>query len=228
MKLARSVLRCALIILFATAARAGRAADISGLYIGASGGVAQIDTNNDLYESILQQSVAGAGTLDFTSTTLHKRKAAWWVNTGYMAWPYVGFEASYLDFGDLYNQAIGTFTPTGGTAETVGAATRIRSQGPALGMLFRLPLTENFDVNFRAADYYSKTTLLNILNTKTYTTGMSTVSQSSLMAGVGAAYTIAGHWSARIDYLRVQKAGSSTKAVVYNVDMAALGFAYTF
>lgn len=228
MKLARSVLRCALIILFATATQTGRAADISGLYIGASGGVAQIDTNNDLYKSILQQSVAGAGTLEFTSASLHKRKAAWWVNTGYMAWPYVGFDLSYLDFGDYYYQAIGKFTPLTGAAETVCAATRIRSQGPALGLLFRLPMTEHFDFNFRAADYYGKTTLLNILNAKTYTTGMTTVNQSSLMAGIGAAYTIAGHWSARLDYLRVQKAGSSTKAVTYNVDMAALGFAYTF
>jgi opacity protein-like surface antigen len=206
---------------------AARAEGVSGLYVGGSVGIAKFAADNSAYQTQLQTGVAGYGALDFTSASLHDRKTAWWVNTGYMAWPFIGFDASYLHFGELYNQVTGTFTQNAGTPIFVGAATRLRSEGPALGLLFRLPMAEGFDLNLRLADYYGRTTLTNILNAATYSTTEQTANRSSLLAGLGASYVFAGHWSARLDYLRVQQAGDSATGK-YNAAMLSLGASYTF
>ena len=200
---------------------------LEGLYVGGSVGIAKFATDNTAYQTQLQSSVAGFGALDFTSASLHDRKTAWWVNTGYMVLPFVGIDASYLHLGEYYNQVNGTFTQNGGTPLSVGAATRLRSAGPALGVLFRLPLAESFDLNFRLADYYGRTTLTNILNAATYTTAVQTANRSSLLGGLGASYFFLGHWSARLDYLRVQHAGDSATGR-YNAGILAVGASYTF
>jgi OmpA-like transmembrane domain len=200
---------------------------ISGLYLGASAGLAKINYDNSAFQTQLQNDIAGFGTLDFTSASLHDRKTAWWANAGYMAWPYVGIDVSYLHLGELYNQVNGTFLQSDGTTQSVGAATRVSSKGPALGLLFRLPLTEHFDVNLRVADYYARTTLTNILNAATYTTTVQTANQSSLLAGLGVAYVFEGHWSARFDYLRIEHAGDSATGK-YNAGVLAVGASYTF
>jgi opacity protein-like surface antigen len=205
-----------------------RADGISGLYLGGSGGLAKIEYDNSAYQTQLQNDVAGIGTLDFTSAALHDRKAAWWANAGYMAWPLVGIDASYLHLGELYNQVNGTAVANDGTTNFVGAATRVSSKGPALGLLFQLPFTEDLDVNLRVADYYARTTLTNILNAATYTTTIQSANRSSLLGGLGLSYVLAGHWSARLDYLRVEHAGDSTTTGKYNASILAVGASYTF
>jgi opacity protein-like surface antigen len=217
------------LLAFAALDRTACAADLSGLYIGASAGIAKIEYDNSAYQTLLQSEIAGIGTLDFTSASLHDRKTAWWANAGYMAWPYVGIDASYLHLGELYNQVNGTGTSLDGTTSNfVGAATRISSKGPALGLLFRVPLMENFDLNLRLADYYARSTLTNILNAFQYSTTIQTANRSSLLAGFGASYTFFGRWSARLDYLRVEHAGDSATTGKYNADMLAIGASYTF
>lgn len=201
---------------------------VSGLYVGASGGLAKIGYDNSAYQTLLQNGVVGFGTLDFTSAALHDRKAAWWANAGYMAWPFVGIDASYLHLGELYNQVNGTFVANDGTTHSVGAATRVSSKGPALGLLFRLPLTENLDIHLRVADYYARTTLTNIVNAASYSTTIQTANRSSLLAGLGLAYVFAGHWSARLDYLRIEHAGDSNTTGKYNAGILAVGASYTF
>lgn len=207
---------------------AAMADGISGLYLGASAGLAKIDYDNSAYQTQLQNDIVGFGTLDFTSASLHDRKTAWWANAGYMLWPFVGIDASYLHLGELYNQVNGTFVANDGTTNSVGAATRVSSKGPALGLLFRLPLTENFDIHLRLADYYARTTLTNILNAASYETTVQATNQSTLLAGLGVSYVIAGHWSARLDYLRIEHAGDSATTGKYNAGMVAAGASYTF
>lgn len=180
-----------------------------------------------MFQTQLQNGVAGFGTLDFTSAALHDRKAAWWANAGYMAWPYVGIDASYLHLGELSNQVNGTYVATDGTTHSVGAATRVSSKGPALGLLFELPLTERFDVNLRIADYYARTTLTNIVNATSYSTTIQSANRSSLLAGLGVSYVFAGHWSARLDYLRIQDAGDGATGK-YDAGILAIGASYTF
>jgi opacity protein-like surface antigen len=145
-----------------------------------------------------------------------------------MAWPYLGVDVSCLHLGELYNQVNGAFVQNDGTtSQSVGAATRVSSKDPALGLLFRLPLTEHFDVNLRVADYYARTTLTNILNAAADATMTQSSNQSSLLAGLGASYVFLGHWSARLDYLRIEHAGDSATGK-YNVGILAVGASYTF
>lgn len=225
-------LRCKIlgILFLLTLAMNGKpvlAEGISGLYLGGSAGLAKISFDNSAYQTQLQNDVAGFGTLDFTSASLHDRKTAWWANAGYMVWPFVGIDASYLHLGELYNQVNGSFVANDGTTQPVGAATRLSSKGPALGLLFRLPLAENLDVNLRVADYYARTTLTNILNAASYSTTIQTTNRSSLLAGLGVSYVFLGHWSARLDYLRIEHAGDSVTGK-YNAGILAVGASYTF
>lgn len=200
---------------------------ISGLYLGVSAGLAKFDYDNSAFQTQLQNEAAGFGTLNFTSAELHDRKTAWWANAGYMAWPFVGIDASYLHLGELYNQVNGTAVANDGTTNPLGAATRLSSKGPALGLLFRLPLGENLDVHLRVADYYARTTLTNILNAASYTTTIQTANRSTLLAGLGVSYVFEGHWSARLDYLRVEHAGDSATGK-YDAGVLAVGASYTF
>jgi opacity protein-like surface antigen len=219
------------ILLFVALAGLGQSAladGVSGLYLGGSAGVAKIAYDNSSFQTQLQQGIEGFGTLDFTSAELHDRKTAWWANAGYMMWPYVGIDLSYLHLGELYNQVNGTFMANDGTTNSVGAATRVSSKGPALGLLFRLPLTESLDVHLRVADYYARTTLTNIVNAVSYSTTIETSNRSSLLAGLGVSYVFAGHWSARLDYLRIEHAGDDTTTGKYNAGMLAVGASYTF
>jgi opacity protein-like surface antigen len=204
-----------------------RADGIGGLYLGGSAGIAKIATDNSAFQTLLQTQVEGLGVLEFTSASLHDRKTAWWANAGYMVWPYVGVDLSYLHMGELYNQVNGTFTSHDGTPSSVGAATRLSSKGPALGLLFQLPLTENLDVNLRVADYYARTTLTNILNGTSYLTMVQSANRSSFLAGFGVSYVFAGHWSARLDYLRIEDAGDSTTGK-YTAAILTAGASYNF
>ena len=84
-------------------------------------------------------------------------------------------------------------------------------------MLVRLPLLENFDVNLRLADYCSgRTRLTNaVIAVSASTAWRDSKNSSSLLLGVGAAYTFYGHWSAKLDYTRViDQAGNSNSKVV--------------
>jgi hypothetical protein len=216
-----------ILIMLVAVNQAAQAEGISGLYVGGSIGIAKFAADNSAYQTQLQSAVAGFGALDFTSASLRDRKTAWWVNTGFMAWPFVGIDASYLHLGERYNQVTGTATLNGATPVFVGAGTRLRSEGPALGLVFRLPLAEGFDLNLRLADYYGRTTLTNILNAATYTTTVQTANRSSLLVGLGASYVFLEHWSARLDYLRVQHAGDSATGK-YNAGMLSVGASYTF
>lgn len=213
---------------FAALSQTASANDISGLYVGGNLGLARIDYDNALYQDQIESQAAGLGTLDFTSAYLHKRNTAWWVDTGYMVSPYLGIEASYLHFGALSDRVSGNFTQTGGTPEAVILATSLGSKGPALGLIFRLPLTDSFAVNLRLADYYGRTNLINTLDATKQTSTRETANNSSLLAALGAAYTFYGHWSAHLDYLRVNQAGNSSNVVRYDVDMASVGLSYTF
>jgi opacity protein-like surface antigen len=228
MSLRRVRLGSLILILLGGLARPAFAEGISGLYLGGSGGLAKIDYDNSAYQTQLQNAVAGFGTLDFSSASLHDRKTAWWANVGYMASPFVGIDASYLHLGELYNQVNGSFVANDGTTHSVGAATRVSSKGPALGLLFRLPLAESLDINLRVADYYARTTLTNILNAASYSTTIQTANRSTLLAGLGVSYVFLGHWSARLDYLRIEHAGDNATTGRYNASILAAGASYTF
>ncbi len=217
-------------LLAAAAAATGgavRAEDLSGLYLGGNLARAEMSYDTSAYEGqLMTEATNGLQTLTFTNAALQERSSAWWADVGYMRWPHVGIEASYLHLGELTYYSSGTLTPP---TQTLTATTSLKSRGPALALVLRLPLAESFDLNLRLGDYYGRTTLANgYALAGSYAVTPQSTSTSSLLVGVGAAYTIAGHWSAHLDYLRINQAGDSTTVGKYNATLASAGLSYTF
>jgi len=96
-------------------------------------------------------------------------------------------------------------------------------------LVARVPLTESLDLGMRVGDYFGKTTLTTGLElNSTYSASRQSASKSSLLVGIGGAYTFAGHWSLRLDYLRFDHAGDSKTVGTFSMNMATAGVAFTF
>jgi hypothetical protein len=206
-----------------------RADALSGLYVGGSFGRAQNDYQTAFVDDQYQQAAKEAGdTLKFTSSSVRRTDDTWWVNTGYLPWSYFGFEAAFIHLGELTHRASGTLEAFGGDKPVITTAS-ITSHGPALSLLARIPMTDALDVDLRVGDYLSKTTLTHgFVYESKYSANNVSASASSLLAGVGAAYTFLGHWSIRLDYLRIERAGDGNSVGKYNANLATVGAAFTF
>ena len=236
-KISRTAGGALLVILASALVTVARAQDGYGLYVGGDIGRAKFHYDSAAFAASLPGLYAPDGKLEFANHDSHDSATAWWVDAGYMRWRYVGIEAAYLHLGEISYRASGTYTPTGGQAHSATASTVFGSHGPALAFVLRVPIAESFDLTLRAGDYYGKATLVDGFAVNHYVTAQQSSSGSSLLLGLGAAYTFDGHWSARIDYLRVNKAGQAQsfdavgtpQAVgTYSVDLASVGMSYTF
>jgi len=225
--LSRISVAATLLLAAALAPAVAAAEGLNGFYAGGGAGRADNDYDGTRFESALSTLATNGGqTVTFSDAVLRKRSNAWFAYAGYMRWSTIGIEALYLHLGELTYWSSGALTPP---AQTLDDTTTVRSRGPALAFVFRLPLAESLDLNLRVGDYYGKTTLLNtyLINGQ-LTSATASSSASSLLLGLGAAYTFDGHWSVRLDYLRVNQAGDSTTVGRYSVNLASLGASYTF
>jgi OmpA-like transmembrane domain len=218
-----------LLVVAGVCAHSARADGLSGLYFGGSFGRAENTYDTGFIDGLYEQSAAAAGDkLKFDATSVHRWDHAWWANAGYMAWSYVGFDASFLNVGELTHQASGAVKASTGNLPFTDMAT-LSSHGPALCVLFRLPLTEALALDMRLGDYYAKTALTAGTTYRSkYVQQTETHTGSSLLATVGAAYTFAWHWSVRVDYLRINDAGNSDNVGKYSVNMASVGASFIF
>ena len=204
-----------------------RAEALTGLYLGGSYGRADNEYDTSIFDNQLKELAAsGHQTLTFHSSTLQRRTNAWTAELGYMVWSKVGIEASYLHLGELTYRAYGTVKPPG---QPLTATTSVLSRGPALALVIRMPLLESFDVNARIGDYFARTTLTTGYAFEgSYNPESVSSNGSSLMLGLGAAYTFLGHWSVRVDYRRIVQAGGGSDVAKYNADLATVGASFTF
>jgi hypothetical protein len=221
-----------LLVLLAVGAGAESAfaADLSGAYLGGNFGRAQnkYDTASNIDSQIVTEAENAGDTLTFTARSTRDLSDAWWVNAGYFLNSYVGFDAAFFHLGELKYEAVGTLTDIFGGKQSLYTTSTVNSHGPAVSLILRLPLTEEFALDLRLGDYYGKTTFTNSITVGS-TTNSETVSPStsSLLAGVGASYAFAGHWSVRLDYLRVNKTGDSQTGR-FSVNLASAGVSFTF
>jgi hypothetical protein len=201
----------------------------AGAYFGGNFGRA----HNTYDTGFIDSELAAAATADDDSAAYRARSTrrmsdVWWAEAGYLFNPYIGLEAAFFHVGEIKYWAVGTLTtPTG--VDSLSTKSEISSSGPALSLLLRLPLTTAFEADLRVGDYYGKT----ISNTRVTVNASSeptstTKSGSSLLVGVGAAYTVAAHWSVRADLLRVNKAGDSSTVGTFSVNLVTVGASYTF
>jgi len=218
----------ALLILGAAFAQGAPAVDFSGLFLGGNYGRAYNGYDTSTIDSAFQSSAASAGdTLSKSSGHVQRGLNAWWFNAGYWFLPNFGVDAAYLHLGSWNYNAVGTLkTLAGNEPITTGAA--VTSRGPALSLLARLPLTESFEVDARVGDYYGRTSLNTFFNLNSqYTATPASASSSSLLLGVGGGFTFAGHWCIRVDYLRINQAGTGNTGK-YSVNFPSAGVTYTF
>jgi opacity protein-like surface antigen len=203
--------------------------EMSGAYLGGNFGRARNSYGTGFIDSEIENAATGAGdTVNLTAKSIRRMSDAWWVNTGYFLTPYVGIDAAFLHIGEIKYVAVGTLTSSSGSG-SISTTNEITSHGPALSLILRLPIAESLEADLRVGDYYGKATLDNTLTVgadSEFTP--SSKSGSSLLIGVGASYTIEGHWSIRLDYLRVNQTGDSDTVGKFSVNLATAGVSYTF
>jgi opacity protein-like surface antigen len=225
----RTGILVAILAVGATAASSGAvAADLSGAYLGANFGRARNSYDTGFVDGQVAGSAAESGdTVDFTDRSIQRMSDAWWVNAGYFFTPYIGLDAAFMHVGEIKYIAVGTLSGLI-SSQPIVSDTEVSSHGPALSLIGRLPLTENFAVDLRVGDYFGKAVFNNSIAVGANSASSSdSKAASSLLAGIGASYTVAGHWSARIDYLRVNKTGNSDVGK-FSVNLATAGLSYTF
>jgi OmpA-OmpF porin, OOP family len=212
----------------AAAAQSAFALDLSGAYIGGNFGRARSSYDTGFIDNHIATLAGAAGdTVSFSGRSIQRMSDAWWASAGYFFNPYVGIDAGFFHIGEIKYVAVGSLVEPGLT-QALGTSTEVSSHGPALSLIGRLPLTENFSLDLRVGDYYGKTVFTNTISVDANgSTSTQSKSKSTLLAGVGASYTMAGHWSVRIDYLRVNKAGDDDVGK-YDVNLATAGVSYTF
>jgi hypothetical protein len=202
--------------------------DLDGTYLGANFGRARNTYGTGFIDSQLSSDAAAAGdTLALTRKSTNRLADFWSADAGYLFTPYVGVEAAFLHLGEIKYITVGTIT-NAGSSESLTSTTEVTSHGPALSLLLRLPIAEALDVDLRVGDYFGKTTFDSnlIVGANSRFTARSK-SGSSVLADVGAAYTVAAHYSFRADYLRVQNAGDSSTGK-FSVNVLSAGVTYTF
>jgi hypothetical protein len=217
---------CAAVCLLSGAARAD---DFAGLYFGANFGRA-LNSYNTGYidQQYVSQAVEFGDSLDITSRSVHRFDDIWWGDVGYYFTPYVALDAAFLHLGEVRYKTAGIVNE-GGTDDAIATSTEVTTRGPALSILGRVPLTDQLEADIRLGDYIGKSVFYNridVLSQESLVTASRTT--SSLLAGAGGAYTFAGHWSVRLDYLRVNKTGDSATGGKFSVNLATAGVSFTF
>jgi opacity protein-like surface antigen len=202
---------------------------LSGIYLGGSIGRERNEYDTAFVDDIYEHDAAEAGDkLKYTARSVNRLDNMWWAYAGYMFTPNVGIDAGFIHLGELTYLTSAKLESAAATRPVATNAT-LTSHGPALSLLLRLPLTESWEVNMRLGDYYGKSQLVTGLdfNSK-YTASPHSSTGSSLLVTAGTAYGFAGHWTIRLDYLRVNQAGDGDTTGKYDVDAIAAGFTFVF
>jgi opacity protein-like surface antigen len=217
------------IMLCGAAAPEAFAVDLSGAYVGGNFGRARTSYDTGFIDGQLNSAANDAGdTLDITARSIDKMSNAWWADAGYLFTPYIGIDAAFIHLGEIKYLAAGTVSSSFSN-QSVSTWNEITSRGPALSLLLRLPLAESFAVDMRIGDYYGKATWDNSITVGANSSSAgASKSSSSLLAGVGISYAIAGHLSVRLDYLRVNQTGDSNDVGRFSVNLGTVGVSYTF
>jgi len=159
---------------------------------------------------------------------LHDKEAPWSADIGYMISPYLSVEASYLDLRTLRYFARGTETTVFGSTP-LATNISINSHGPTLALVGVLPMTNDWSLNARAGGYESKTTTdYGFVIDTGPTSGAASESSTSILAGVGTAYTLGAHWILKLDYLYLNHIGEKFLDKPFNVNLLTAGVAYAF
>jgi opacity protein-like surface antigen len=199
------------------------AGTLDGLYFGRARSTYDPNFVDGQFESA---AAADDDSITYGTPSVRRTSDAWWGHVGYWFGPNWGVDAAFIHLGELKTSNNGTLESLFGSQSlTTGA--EVSSHGPAVSLLGRLPLTEALEVDLRVGDYFGKTTETTaILIDSQYSTQPNSATRSSLLVGAGAGYTIGSHFSVRVDYLFISRAGDSNVGR-YNVSLPSVGFTFT-
>jgi opacity protein-like surface antigen len=202
---------------------------LSGVYLGGSVGRERNEYDTAFVDDMYEHDATEAGDqLEYAARSVNRLDNIWWAYAGYMFTPNVGIDAGFVHLGELTYLAGAKVESGSATRPAVTNAT-LSSHGPTLSLLLRLPLTESWEVNMRLGDYYAKSRLVTGLDFDSrYTVSPQSSSGSSLLVTAGTAYGFAGHWTVRLDYLRVNQAGDGDTTGKYDVNAVAAGITFMF
>jgi len=219
----------AAVVLAALVTGAARADDFSSFYLGGNFGRARnsYDTAGNIDSQIYSEAQSAGETAQFTRRDIKKMSDAWWADVGYFFTPNFAIDAAFMHLGEIKYGATGTLTSTAGS-QSLETTDEAISHGPALALVFRVPLTESLAIDLRAGDYYGKTVFDSAVTVNSNLFFEATTkTKSALLAGFGASYNLTGHCAVRVDYLHVHHAGDAAVGV-YNVNLVTGGLSFFF
>jgi hypothetical protein len=202
-------------------------ADDTGFYVGANvGRVLRTYRLNDIDNGVIAAFENSGNPVVLSSSSLRKDHVMWTADVGYMVSRNFGIEASYLHLGSLAYSTSGTET-AGSTA--VSLKLDIKSRGPALAAVAVLPMSNWWTVDGHLGAYEGKTIATDTTATDANSQpGTQSKTSTSLLAGVGTAFTVSSHCALRADYIRLQSVKEAALGRSFNVDLVTAGVVFVF
>ncbi len=206
-------------------------ADEGGLYVGATGGL----TASSYGERSLNDTVvAAAGAADYKlkidSSSLSVGAPAASAVVGYMFSPDFGIEASYLYLNmQRYRESGKETFALSSTTIPFDLALNLTSRGPTLALVGVLPLTSGWQLDGRVGAYEGSMRSDYWSLAGTYkNSGSQSETSTSLMVSAGTAYSFAGHWMLRLEYVYLNHLSEKLFGQAYNTGLAMAGVSYWF
>jgi outer membrane protein OmpA-like peptidoglycan-associated protein/opacity protein-like surface antigen len=200
--------------------------DDSGVYFGADLGQYSWDLDRNGLDGDVIGALgdAGLGIVDGGSE-VSRDGFTWGLILGYQLFPFLAFEAAYVDLGNAEYKAHATVTDG---VNTGNFSTRIEaeSQGAAVSGLAILPFAKHWQVFGRAGAYFGNndTTVHAALDgVEAVESGSS--NSTSFLWGAGLGYT-KGNWTSRLEYQQYTDVGEDRGFSGVDVDRIVFGAVY--
>jgi opacity protein-like surface antigen len=202
------------------------AAADGGVYLMASYGGTLSSYGRSEIDDAANIELDGAATI--TASEASKNKPIWSAAVGYLFESGVGIEASYLDLGKLRYRGSGSGTASS-TIDNVLIDFESRSRGPALAFTWNLPMGNQWGLGARVGAYRVKSsTDYTVTLDEDIEVGTQSATSTSLLAGVGASFTVSPHMILRLDYLYLDKVREKLVEGDFDANLVTAGFAYVF
>ncbi len=194
-----------------------------GFYFGAMGG-----QSDYAFESARLSLAPGISSITWPEDA-ENDASAWGLSAGYRIFRYAAVELNYVDLGKLER----TETHSAGRPPLVSIFTlkhELETSGLAISGLGVLPVSDAFELYLRGgaffADMEATTSVVSSFNAIGIGGGSIDFSSQSLLWGGGVQFNWSDHWSARLDYQRLESVGEDSGAGVADIDLLSLGVLY--
>jgi hypothetical protein len=202
-----------------------------GFYVGGQYGVSNKDESPDALNALTVNLYRELDYVpDVRLNRFESNDTAWGFLAGYQLFTNLAFEGGYLSVGKdvLRETSSGVFL--GDTsAESWSTSLGVRSTGFAISAVGILPITYNWELFARGGVYLASNTLsFYFVNQDGFgDAGEATESSADMLAGAGAAWTLAEVYQLRAEYTRIFDAGAEEYGET-DVDLMTIGITVRF